>query len=924
MAFTVTARQSGNSGSTSSATFTTGSATPTANSLFVVFSGGESDGVGMTPAIQTPVGDALTFTLVAKGGESPTYAWSNDGGYKVSAAMFRAPVGSTPSAFAVTVDHWADASAAFYSAICLDITGHDTTTPVVQSKVAGGQYAANDAQAATVTLDSTPSVGQLVIFAVEAASDSGGGFATPTAGVGKTFAPVTVQNTGYQQAAVWYRIWDGTESTTITCSDLGTQTGAHVAVAAVVAPATGGGTTTPVTATRATTWDVRTAVSSTRATTWNVASALTPVTSTRATTWRVRARVTSTRATTWNTLGTLAPFVTAISSNGRYFVDQNGDPILIKGDSPWAILVDASTAQMDLYVSTRQAQGFNTVLLGLLGSTGLGGPSDTGATYDGILPFVGGDPTVLNNAYWTRVEYFLGKCRDAGISVMAYPIDGWNTLPGAPAASWSNATAQAYGQAVAARLSSYPNVFWAIGGDYTSDNGGTLDQRQYNVLVGLAAGGMDRLRTAQFTLNQTSLSGSTYWDDAGRVDFNFVYAYSTTYPMVEAGWNETDDGGNHIPSLMSEAHYEGYGGITDLYIRQQAAWSLTAGSPGEFYGHEEIWDAPPTTLYMETTAVAQLSALRAEFEDLDGWHSLVPDYSSTFITAGRGTKASASGEYISGNAYVTGGVTPDGKLGVAYVPNATGSTITINQTKMGVGYTARWVDPTNGNSVSATPGATYSKTGANAAGGSDWLLVLESAGSVLASVTATRSTTWRTRAAATSTRSTTWDTRTSVTATRATSWDVRTSATATRSTSWDTQARIERALATTWDVRTQVTAQRSSTWNVVNMGSVTSSRSTTWRTVAQATSTRATTWDTRAAVTNAQQSTWDVRVSVTKQAAATSWRTLGRIAVTRATSWAVLVDTTGYEDITVVVELAPRRSGAALAPRRTTATLEER
>ena len=36
--------------------------------------------------------------------------------------------------------------------------------------------------------------------------------------------------------------------------------------------------------------------------------------------------------------------------------------------------------------------------------------TDDGATYDGLLPFVGGDPSVLNDAYWDRVEHFLGKC----------------------------------------------------------------------------------------------------------------------------------------------------------------------------------------------------------------------------------------------------------------------------------------------------------------------------------------------------------------------------------------------------------------------------------------------------------------------------------------------------------------------------------
>jgi hypothetical protein len=71
-------------------------------------------------------------------------------------------------------------------------------------------------------------------------------------------------------------------------------------------------------------------------------------------------------------------------------------------------------------------------------------------------------------------------------------------------------------------------------------------------------------------------------------------------------------------------------------------------------------------------------------------------------------------------------VTPDGTLGVVYLPNA-GRAITLDTSELGADYTARWVDPTTGDSEPATTGSTYAHGGANAAGGSDWLLVLESA-----------------------------------------------------------------------------------------------------------------------------------------------------------------------------------------------------
>ena len=109
---------------------------------------------------------------------------------------------------------------------------------------------------------------------------------------------------------------------------------------------------------------------------------------------------------------------------------------------------------------------------------------------------------------------------------------------------------------------------------------------------------------------------------------------------------------------------------------------------------------------MNTTTVAQVSALRAAFEKLDGWQELVPDFGSTFITAGRGDKGTDADIYATGDTYVTGAVTPDGRLAVVYLPSATSQTISIDQSKMAPGYTARWVDPTTGASTPAATGAT--------------------------------------------------------------------------------------------------------------------------------------------------------------------------------------------------------------------------
>ena len=418
-------------------------------------------------------------------------------------------------------------------------------------------------------------------------------------------------------------------------------------------------------------------------------------------------------------------FVTRISRNGRYFLDQYGSPILVKGDSPWAILVNASRNQMDNYVAIRDAQGFNTVLVSLLGNTTNGGPHNSGATHDGVLPFVGGDPGALNDRYWDRVAHFLRECRAAGITVMAYPLDGWTGTDyfDGVGRSWSTTTAKRYGKAVATRLHRFGNVIWAVGGDYSDES--DVNTRFNAVLAGIRSGGMDRPTTIQRIADTTSLS-SSYWD--GKVDFSFVYSYAVSYAMVQKGYKQVNPAGHHVPALLGEAHYEAYSDVTNLYLRSMAAWALTSGSPGEFYGSEDVWASAPRTAALKTPAVNQLSAMRRWFGRLDGWQRLVPDFSSTFITGGRGTKGNASDDYFPGDpggTYVTGARTTDGKLAVIYLPDAS-RPITIDQTKMGRGYTARWVNPTNGAGTATSSRATYSRNAPHGDDANDWLLVLKS------------------------------------------------------------------------------------------------------------------------------------------------------------------------------------------------------
>ena len=243
--FVVTARHSGNLGTSSAQTLTTSSTTPTADSLLLAFYAAENDGHNVATTLGAPTGGGLSYSLVNKIGDSVTIPWDTAAtDFRISSALYQATVGSSPTAHTVVFDAYSGTNLGFYAGACVDITGHNTSSPVVQSKTAGTTKPGGSAETGTVVLDSTPTAGNLLIVAFSAGADSGGGFASPTAGVGKTFTQSFNQSSAYAQVGIWWRICDGTESATITCSDLGQLVGNYTAHAVEIAPAGGGGSLT--------------------------------------------------------------------------------------------------------------------------------------------------------------------------------------------------------------------------------------------------------------------------------------------------------------------------------------------------------------------------------------------------------------------------------------------------------------------------------------------------------------------------------------------------------------------------------------------------------------------------------------------------------------------------------------------------------
>lgn len=459
------------------------------------------------------------------------------------------------------------------------------------------------------------------------------------------------------------------------------------------------------------------------------------------------------------------PYIVGLAGGGRgYFIDQYGNPRLVWGDAVWALCGNVGRwnggnwrGDFDQFTANRAAQGF-TVLYGKpMGTLQSSNIDNNGGTFDSLFPFQGGAPstgtaganpsTGLTEAYWQRIDYFLAACKAKGITffmnAVGYASDFVAGGSG-PLAGKSTSEFQAYGTALGNRYKNQPNLVWMVADDYF---GGSDDNLLNSFLTGLRAAGDAHVisienmpeSTARNTLDATP--SPLAWGTSN-AQFHFTYSYNQEYYGVERAYAE---GGTSLPVIQGDGYfYQGstsYAGGSgafayDQAFRQAAWWSLAAGARGKVHGSESIWQYQSTALASSATDwfyANNALAIRTVVESLAGWQNLFPDLNNQLVTAGRGTRASAfasgggGGQYEPAftSSYVAASVTPDHSLALLYLPRAT--TITVDVSQLGQGFTANWIDPVTGAASPAGSGPAFNSTaqGNNSQGDPDWVLVLQ-------------------------------------------------------------------------------------------------------------------------------------------------------------------------------------------------------
>lgn len=415
----------------------------------------------------------------------------------------------------------------------------------------------------------------------------------------------------------------------------------------------------------------------------------------------------------------------AVGPGGRYLADQNGDPFLMIGDAPQSIIVNASLIEAESLLAHRASQGFNTVWIMLLANEYCGGRADAG-TKDGLKPFSSpGDLSTPNAAYFSRADAVVRAAAEQGLTVILNPIETGGFL--AMMRANGAAKCEEYGRYVGSRYGDFDNIVWMFGSDFQTWRDESDDALLRAVATGVRDTDSRHLRTLVLDYYSSSSFDDASW--SGLVTLNAAYTYYPTYA-------EVDDGYAHAPAVpvfLAEADYEGENGTDAERLRRQEYWSLLSGACGYVYGHDSVWPLKTGWQdHLDTTGTRQLGYCR----DLLGarpWQTLVPDRAHALVTSGYGAYFTDGLPHssTSENGYVTAATTPDGRLGLVYVPSA--RTIRVDLARLSGPVTARWYDPTAGSfrAIDGSPFAngssqSFSTPGTHADGGSDWVLVLES------------------------------------------------------------------------------------------------------------------------------------------------------------------------------------------------------
>jgi hypothetical protein len=416
-----------------------------------------------------------------------------------------------------------------------------------------------------------------------------------------------------------------------------------------------------------------------------------------------------------------------VSSNGRYFVDQNNKPFFYLADTCWLLFQRPNREELDEYLKDRAGKGFTAIQAYVIRGLDKRHP-DGNSSLLGEAPFIDRDPTKPNEAFFKHVDYVVDRANELGLVLGLVTAKSWHVNQH-PEKVFDEKNAYFFGKFLGQR---YKNnaVMWYPGGD----SGPGSDEA---VWVAMAKGLKDGSGGTQLVSYHGSgqTSSSTWFHQADWLDFNTIQSghnfSSDSYAFVSCDHALTPA----KPTVDMEPAYEnhptgaGKPRVDAHKVRTQAYSALLAGAAGHAYGALDLFwfykaaDGPfPKDGFQDwRTALnypgaGQMGVMRRLFEE-QPWYKLKPDQSML------------ASEPDSGPFRLVAARAEDGTFAIIYSPR--GQNVSVHLDKLtGAKVKARWYDPRDGSwrdidDFAATGAREFNPPSHGEK--DDWALVLDSA-----------------------------------------------------------------------------------------------------------------------------------------------------------------------------------------------------
>jgi hypothetical protein len=436
------------------------------------------------------------------------------------------------------------------------------------------------------------------------------------------------------------------------------------------------------------------------------------------TTLATTAAVGAGHACEWQDSSGQAVFPVQPNLGEQHLLDAAGRPFLITGDSPWSLIADLTREDADLYLRDRRTRGFNTLLVNLIEHKFT---RNAPANAYGERPFLEeGDFSRPNPAYFNHAGWVLERACELGFLVLLTPA--YAGYGGGDHGWYADMVANGpdrlrdYGRFVAERFGHLSNIVWVQGGDYDPPDKSLVRA----IVAGINASSPTAIHTVHGAPESRVLD---YWADEPWLAINNVYSYGDVRDAAAEQYRRHGD----RPFFYFEGAYENEFGAGGARVRTQAYEALLSGASGQLFGNNPIWHFDGPGLHpkpmdweaaLDSPAARSMTVLNDLFSGLEWWR-LEPDLSGRLLATGRGR---AGKEAIAAMA-------DDGSFALVYVPTTRPVRLRLNEMSSRK-VRATWIDPATGQ-VIPLKGSPFEATGGsfqppahNAAGDSDWVLML--------------------------------------------------------------------------------------------------------------------------------------------------------------------------------------------------------